>query len=146
MHAVEERSNITVDDDRAKSEEVCNFLIKSERLNPADLKRAKSYSDQHDGDLVTLLVKLGLVSERDVAEAESSLLGLELLAANEYPDEGVENSTFSSRYLKQNLVLPIRETDEELFVVMANPRDEFALKALAMASGKQIPVTPSTFV
>ena len=119
-------------------DEVCEFLLKSERLKPNDLKSAEAYRDQHGGDLVTLLVRLGLVSERDVAEAESSLLDLPLVTTADLPDEPPDTGSLSVRYLKQNLLLPIRETDSELVVVMANPRDEFAIQALSMASGKQI--------
>ena len=123
---------------RAETDQVCAHLLKTGKLNPADLKRAETYRDQHGGDLITLLVRLGLVSERDVAEAEASLLNLKLVGSADLPDEGPELGDLSQRYLKQNLLLPILETDQELHVVMANPRDQFALKALEMASGKRI--------
>ena len=53
---------------------VCAYLLEHSRLKAADLRRAQTYQEQHGGDLVTLLVRLGLVSERDVAEAEAGLL------------------------------------------------------------------------
>ena len=138
MQEVEELSQPGNETGPIELDEVCAFLIESERLNPDDLKRAEAYRDQHGGDLVTLLVRLGLVSERDVAEAESSLLGLQLVDTSDLPEEGLELGSLSRRFLKQNLLLPIRESDTELHVVMANPRDEFALKALSLASGKTI--------
>ena len=119
-------------------DEVCAHLLETGRLAAADLKRAETYRDQNGGDLVTLLVRLGLVSERDVAEAESSLLKIDLVTSADLPDEGPELRDVSQRFLKQNLLLPIRETENELHVVMANPREPFAIKALAMASGKRI--------
>jgi len=119
-------------------DEVCSYLIESGRLKKADLKRAESFRDQNGGDLITLLVRLGLVSERDVAEAESSLLELPLISMADLPDEAPDIGTLSLRYLKQNLLLPVEVTDDDMVVVMANPRDQFALKALAMASGKTI--------
>jgi len=117
---------------------VCAFLLDSERLKPADLKRAETFHEQNGGDLVTLLVRLGLVSERDVAEAEADLLDLPLVRTADLPIEAPELPGISVRYLKQNLILPIAESNGDLTVVMANPRDEFARKALAMASGKNI--------
>jgi general secretion pathway protein E len=117
---------------------VCEFLIENDRLKPADFKRAVNYQEQHGGDLVTLLVRLGLVSERDVAEAESDLLDLPLIRTADLPSEAPELPDVSVRYLKQNLILPIEESNGDLTVVMANPRDDFALKALSMASGKNI--------
>jgi general secretion pathway protein E len=117
---------------------ICNYLLEHGRLKDNDLKRAVAYRDQHGGDLVTLLVRLGLVSERDVAEAEAGLLQLTLMRTADLPDEVPELPDISVRYLKQNLILPIAESNGDLTVVMANPRDEFARKALAMASGKNI--------
>jgi general secretion pathway protein E len=122
----------------AVEDEVCVYLIESGRLKQSDLKRAETFRDQNGGDLITLLVRLGLVSERDVAEAESSLLELPLISTVDLPDEAPDIGKLSLRYLKQNLLLPVSVTDADMVVVMANPRDKFALKALAMASGKTI--------
>ncbi len=117
---------------------VCAYLLEHGRLKGTDLRRAQTYQEQNGGDLVTLLVRLGLVSERDVAEAESGLLNLPLVRTADLPDEAPELPDVSLRFLKQNLILPIAESNGDLTVVMANPRDEFARKALAMASGKNI--------
>jgi general secretion pathway protein E len=117
---------------------VCTFLLKNNRLKETDLKRAETYREQHGGDLVTLLVRLGLVSERDVAEAEADLLDLPLVRTADLPEEIPDLPDISVRYLKQNLILPISESNGDLTIVMANPRDEFARKALSMASGKNI--------
>jgi general secretion pathway protein E len=119
-------------------DEVCVYLIESGRLKESDLKRAETFRDQNGGDLITLLVRLGLVSERDVAEAESNLLKLPLISTADLPDEAPDIGDLSLRYLKQNLLLPVSITDDDMTVVMANPRDEIALKALAMASGRSI--------
>jgi general secretion pathway protein E len=117
---------------------VCAQLLDSGRLKEPDLKRAVTYRDQHGGDLVTLLVRLGLVSERDVAEAESEMLDLPLVRTADMPDRVPELPDVSVRFLKQNLILPIEESNGDLIVVMANPRDDYARRALAMASGKNI--------
>jgi len=119
-------------------EAVCDFLLSSNRLKQADLKRAETYQEQNGGDLIALLVRLGLVSEKDVAETESSLLELPLIRTADLPEEVPELPGISVRYLKENQILPIAETEDELTVVMANPRDEFAARSLAMASGKNI--------
>ena len=138
MQLTEELSEDVTQAQVSVSDAVCAFLLENNRLKPADLKRAETYRDQHGGDLVTLLVRLGLVSERDVAEAESDLLDLPLVRTADLPEDVPELPGISVRYLKQNLILPIAETDDDLTVVMANPRDEFAARALSMASGKTI--------
>ncbi len=140
-HSVQATQQQPITDQQATSsaiDAVCEFLLSSNRLKQTDLKRAETYRDQNGGDLITLLVRLGLVSERDVAEAESALLQLPLTRTADLPDEIPELPGISVRYLKENQILPVAETDEDLIVVMANPRDEFAVRSLAMASGKNI--------
>ena len=138
MQATEELQTKDVKPISAVEDEVCVYLIESNRLKKADLKRAEAFREQNGGNLITLLVRLGLVSERDVAEAESSLLGLPLITTADLPEEAPEIGKLSLRYLKQNLLLPVSVSDDEMTVVMANPRDQYALKALSMASGKKI--------
>jgi len=138
VQATEELQTKDVKPISAVEDEVCVYLIESNRLKKADLKRAEAFREQNGGNLITLLVRLGLVSERDVAEAESSLLGLPLITTADLPDEAPEIGKLSLRYLKQNLLLPVSVSDDEMVVVMANPRDAYAIKALSMASGKKI--------
>ena len=138
MQATEEVQNNETLKPSTVENEVCVYLIESGRLKQSDLKRAEGFRDQNGGDLITLLVRLGLVSERDVAEAEASLLELPLISTADLPEEAPDIGKLSLRYLKQNLLLPVSATDSEMTVVMANPRDKYALKALAMASGKTI--------
>jgi len=138
VEATEELQSKEVKPISAVEDEVCVHLIESNRLKKADLKRAEAFREQNGGNLITLLVRLGLVSERDVAEAESSLLGLPLITTADLPDEAPEIGKLSLRYLKQNLLLPVSVNDGEMVVVMANPRDQYAIKALSMASGKKI--------
>ncbi len=138
MQLSEEQLEMNTAEQAAAPNAVCAFLLDGERLKPADLKRAETYREQHGGDLVTLLVRLGLVSERDVAEAEADLLDLPLFRSSDLPGEAPDLPGISVRYLQQNLILPINESNGDLTVVMANPRDEFARQALALASGKNI--------
>ncbi len=122
----------------AAVDQVCVYLIESGRLKQVDLDRAEVFREQNGGELITLLVRLGLVSERDVAEAESSLLELPLRTSADLPEKAPDVGRLSIRFLKQNLLLPVKVTNTSMVVVMANPRDEYALKALAMASGRAI--------
>jgi len=123
-------------EDRAA--DLCRLMVEQGRLRPEDLQRAKSYRDQHGGNLLNLLVRLGLVSERDLARAQSELLGIDLIGEKDYPEEPPAIDGISVRYMKQQHLVPVRCKDDELEVVMADPLDPFALKALAMASGRRI--------
>ncbi|MEN1728209.1 MAG: hypothetical protein AAGJ52_07185, partial [Pseudomonadota bacterium] len=94
-------------EDRAA--ELCDLMVEQERLKPEDLSRARAYRDQHGGNLLTLLVRLGLVSERDLARAQSELMGIELISDKDYPEDAPEIDRISVRYMKQqHLVRPSR--------------------------------------
>jgi len=97
LQASEEQLEMNTAEQAPTHDAVCSFLLDSERLKPADLKRAETYREQNGGDLVTLLVRLGLVSERDVAEAEADLLELPLFRSADLPSEAPELPGISER-------------------------------------------------
>ncbi len=123
-------------EDRAT--ELCDLMVEQGRLKAEDLSRARAYREQHGGNLLTLLVRLGLVSERDLARAQSELMGIELISDKDYPEDAPEIDMISVRYMKQQHLVPIRASDEEVEIVMANPHDPVALKALSMATGRAV--------
>ncbi|HXH01595.1 MAG TPA: type II secretion system protein GspE, partial [Xanthomonadaceae bacterium] len=51
-------------------------LLEKGRLKEADLARARRLQEEAGGSLLTLLARLGLVSERDHAETCAAVLGL----------------------------------------------------------------------
>ncbi len=123
-------------EDRAA--ELCRLLIERERLREEDLNRARAYREQHGGNLLTLLVRLGLVSERDLARAQSEMLDIPMVSEKDYPEDAPEIDDISLRYMKQQHLVPIRVSDDEIEIVMADPQDDFALKALEMATGRKV--------
>lgn len=122
----------------AGAEAIYTDLLKHQRLRETDLHKAQQYQQQHGGELITLLVRLGLVSERDVAEAQSRLLQLPLMNSKDYPETPPELDHVSVRYMKHNQLVPVRIDEDRLQVVMTNPQDKFALKSLHMATGLEI--------
>ncbi|MDT8450162.1 MAG: type II secretion system ATPase GspE [Wenzhouxiangellaceae bacterium] len=123
-------------EDRAA--ELCQLLIDQGRLRREDLNRARTYRDQHGGNLLTLLVRLGLVSERDLAVAQSELLAIPLCGERDYPERAPEIDSVSVRFMKQQHLVPIRVHDGRLDVVMADPQNPAMLKALRMATGLEV--------
>ncbi len=118
--------------------DLCRLMIEQGRLREDDLQRAQSYQEQHGGNLLTLLVRLGLVSERDLARAQSELLDIELVTDKDYPETGPQIDSISVRYMKQQHLVPIKASDDEVAVVMVDPTDQFALRAMEMATGRTI--------
>ncbi|MCF7984171.1 MAG: type II secretion system ATPase GspE [Thiohalocapsa sp.] len=108
------------------------------KLSAGDLARARKLAEDSGDPLRVMLVRLGLVSDRDMAAAYSAVLGLALIAAEDYPDEPVADELLSLRFLKDAGLVPLRESEEALEVAVADPVDDFAMKAVQMAAGRPV--------
>ena len=119
---------------------ICQFLVARGRLKDADLVRGRRLleEDPASPSLVSLLTRLGLVSEREMAEAVSELLHLPLLSAKEFPEAPPSNVQTSVRFLKHHHVCPIGESDEDVTLLVADPADAFPLQALQLATGRAV--------
>jgi general secretion pathway protein E len=111
------------------------------KLSNTDLARARRLAEESGDELLRMLVRLGLVSERDMAQAFSEVMDIALVEASDFPESAVASETLSLRFLKDARVLPLREDETELAVALANPAETFILDALSMAAGKC--VTPA---
>ncbi len=114
------------------------LLVERQKLADADLQRARRVQEGTGEGLDTLLVKLGLVSERDLAEALATYLNLPLVRPGDYPEVPATNGGVSSRFLKESRVIPLFEDEQGLTVAMSNPTDDYVLSALRLATGKTI--------
>src|SRR4249919_2805822 len=119
---------------------IAAVLLGRGRLKDADLARAQRLQADAGGSLATLMVRLGLVSERDMAEAASEVLGLPLLASRDCPDAPPDGLPLSLRFLKQQSVCPVGEDAEGIDLLVADPQDGYAADAVQLATGRFIRV------
>jgi general secretion pathway protein E len=111
------------------------LLVRDERLSQRDLDQALAAQSEMGDLLGRVLVRLGLLTEADVARALCEQLGLVLAAAETFPETPVEVPGVEADYLCAHAVLPLALTDGQLMVAMATPQDDFAVKAIRLASG-----------
>nr|WP_220486669.1 type II secretion system ATPase GspE [Luteimonas sp. MC1782] len=113
-------------------------MLEKSRLKDADLARARRLQDETGGSLLSLLTRLGLVSERDHAEACSVVLGLPLASAKDLPELPPEGVALTARFMKQFHVVPVAEGDGYVDVLAADPQEPYALDAVRLATGKDV--------
>lgn len=86
------------------------------------------------------LVRLGLVSDADVAQALSAQLGIALVPADGFPDLMPEVEGLPPASARQRRLYPLRLQEEQLDAAMAVPQDAFVvalhLAGPAMPSGR----------
>ncbi|TAL75035.1 MAG: type II secretion system protein GspE [Rhodanobacter sp.] len=125
-----------VDDREAQ---VCALLVARGQLKDSDLGRARRlHEETGSGTLTALLVRLGLVNERDLAEAWCALLGVPLLATRDAPPLAPPDVELSVRFLKQQHVVPVNTPDGALALVVADPADPYPLDAVRLAAGRPV--------
>ncbi|HTQ01906.1 MAG TPA: type II secretion system ATPase GspE [Casimicrobiaceae bacterium] len=114
------------------------ILIERGKLDAATLERALRLQQESDEKLGALLVTLGVVAQRDVADALAAQLALPLVDVASYPEFPILEERVSTRFLRETRVLPLREDDAEVALAMADPTDEYTIGAFQMVTGRAV--------
>src|SRR5437762_953899 len=115
-----------------------DILIERGKLDAQALERALRLQEGSGEKLGQLLVTLGLVAQRDVAEALAAQLALPLVDASGYPEFPILEERVSARFLRESRALPIREDETELSLAMADPTDAYTIGAFEMVTGRTV--------
>lgn len=107
-------------------------LLKLGKIASADLERAQRAQVDAGRTLAEVLTGLGIVTERDIADAFADGLAIGVVQRNDYPSTPLYEEALLPSFLKTRHLLPIAEKDGRLILAMANPMDEFAADAVAM--------------
>jgi general secretion pathway protein E len=114
-------------------------LVRRGKARETEINRARRLATQTDDQpLPALLRKLGIVSERDVAEALAEVSGLALVAAADYPEASPLPDTVATRFLKENRIVGLSALNHAFEVATADPLEQDLLDALALACEKPI--------
>ena len=119
-------------------ESLGELLIERSKLDRPGFERAKRLREGQSERLYTLLPKLGLVSERDMAQAIADRLELPLVTPNDIPDLPLLEEKLSPRFLREVHVLPLADSPEGLVLAMADPLDSYATDAIGLISGREV--------
>ncbi|MEJ5282135.1 type II secretion system ATPase GspE [Pseudomonas sp. MYb541] len=117
------------------TEQVCAWLMQHAGLKTVDLERARRLSTD---DLLSLLTRLGLVSEVELARAWAALLDAPLLLADAAPPLLDPLPALTERFMRHYQVVPMGWHQNGLRVLAANPAQRYPFEALAYAC--QVPV------
>ncbi|SDE54025.1 GspE/PulE family protein [Belnapia rosea] len=111
------------------------LLRSSGHCDDRALDRARRVAEEASQSLPTALLQLGLVTERDLAQAYAALLNLSLAGADRYPaDAPLLADRLSARFLRAARALPVAIEDGTLVVALADPLDRFTATAIAAAA------------
>ncbi len=119
-------------------------LVRDNKLQAAELERALIVNDRRRDGIGPLLVRLGLVSEKDLARSYAERHDLPILQDDEWPEMPVTIDNLSPRFLKNARVVPIQEDDEQVTLAITDPEDQFTVQALELACDKPLAIKLAT--
>jgi general secretion pathway protein E len=114
-------------------------LIGAGKLDSAAAERAVRLKLTAKEPLERIVTRLGLVHERDVAEAMSRELGVALASAADFPEAPVLEAA-SARFLRQTQVLPLSETSDKVTLAVTDPLDDYPVRSLSLLAGKPVEI------
>lgn len=117
---------------------VGDLLVADGKLQQADLERALIVNENNTNGLGPLLVRLGLVSDQDLLNSYAKAYDLALLKEDELPSVPLEDCDLSIKFLKENNVIPLIQSDEQIIVAIADPEDDYISQAIEMATSRTL--------
>jgi general secretion pathway protein E len=115
-------------------------LTRAGRLDSAAAQRALRVRSDSGQRLEAVLAKLGLVSERDIVDAVAAELGIPAVDAAGFPHRPVLADVISAKFLRESCILPLGATPTELVLAMADPLNDYAVRAVEMSTGLAVSV------
>jgi general secretion pathway protein E len=109
--------------------------------DPRALERGRRGAADSGQRLDAVLLQLGLVTERQLAEAAATLLGRPVVTPDEYPAVLPDcMAAVSPRFLRDARAVPLADIGGILYLAVADPLDTFTPAALAAAVGRRVSV------
>jgi general secretion pathway protein E len=119
-------------------ERLTALLVDSGHCDARTLERGRRVAAETGQRLDTVLLQLGLISERDLAQAYATLLGLKVTDAGRYPAEPLFADRLAARFLRQARAVPVAEQDGALTLALVDPLDDFTPAVVAAATGRSV--------
>jgi len=114
------------------------ILIERGLLSGPNLERVRRLEAESGERIDRIAAKLGLISDRDLADAYAALLGSPVLSGAEFPAELVAAERLKGPFFKHARVVPLAETEDPLTVAMTDPLDDAAAAAIEFAIDKPV--------
>jgi len=108
------------------------------RLSAVSAERVRRVQLETLDRLASVLLKLGVLAEEDLATELSRFCGLDQVAGDQLVAASIpDNWDINISFLRAHELVPINCEDDALHVVCWDPLDPYALSALAFATGRQ---------
>ena len=115
-------------------EQLARLLLDAGHCDARTLERGRRVAEESGTRLDMVLLQLGLVSERGLADAYCALLGMRLATPERYPAEPLFAERLTARFLREVRALPLAIENGVLIVAVTDPLDQFIPASIAAAT------------
>ena len=122
----------------SRVEQLAELLLRRGHCDPRALERGRRVAADTGQRLEAVMLQLGMITERALAEALADLLGRKLAGPERYPAEPLFADRLTPRFLRASRVIPVALENGVLVVAAADPLDAFAPAAIAAATGHPV--------
>ncbi|WP_426119028.1 type II secretion system ATPase GspE [Pseudomonas sp. DSP3-2-2] len=121
-------------------EALCDWLTLNAGLKPADIDRALRLSPNgaEHSTLPSLLTRLGIISELEMAQAWAAVLDMPFMSATDAPISLDPLPMISERFLRHQHVVPVGWEAGQLQLLVSDPDDPYPMQAVAFACRKPV--------
>jgi len=140
IESEEKSADLPEDADARFEARLKEHLLAVGTIKEIDFARARRLRQEQieNESIVSLLVRLGMVSERAMAQALAEVLDLKLCATTDYPEQPLPEAGVSPRFLHDQDVVPVAWEDGVLKLAMFDPTSAFTLRALGMRCNAEV--------
>jgi general secretion pathway protein E len=111
------------------------MLIERSICDGRTIERGRRVAEESRQRLDAVLLQLGLITERALAEAYAALLGLRIAAPDRYPPAPLFADRLTTKFLRSARAVPIAIEHDVLVLACADPLDAFTPAAVSAACG-----------
>ena len=112
-------------------------LVMTGRISADAAVRATATALEQRQSLAAAVTGLGLITSQDWAEAVARHYDFEMAGPDDLPRELPLADQISPRFLRHAAVLPIRASEDTVWLAMADPANSYAIKAIGLATQRR---------
>ncbi len=130
---------------QSRAESVLDRLVKQGRMAYSDAERVYDEVEDTGDPLPLVLARLELLTSGEWADALADAHGLERVDRSSFPREPLLTDRIAPRFIRNSHALPIKIEDTTLHLAMADPGDEFTIRAYRIATALDIAPSVADF-
>ena len=119
---------------------LASILLQQGQCDAQTIDRGRRVAQESGQRLDLVLLQLGLVTERGLAEAYATLLGAPIAGPARYPEAPLFPDRLSPRFLRTARALPLAVDDQVVSLAVTDALDEYTPQAVAAATGLAVRV------